>query len=292
MIKHSYGDLSGGRWVKGNLHTHTTASDGERPHQEVIDDYADRGYGFLMISDHDIYTSVEDYSRFDSRGMILIPGNEITAEGPDMLHVGATGLIPPHANRQKAIDDTDDNGGFIILNHPNWGWPEPFNHIPQEQLENLQGYIGLEIYNGSVTRVPGSPYATNRWDMLLSRERRLWGFANDDSHRATGDVGLGWNCVYLKDETARGVLEALMDGRFYASTGVEIVDIQVKDSRIDLITRNANRIVALQDNGKRFDQIDSDTISIEAPSDATYVRFECWGSGEAFAWTQPFFIEA
>ena len=78
MIKHSYSDLSGGNWVKGNLHAHTTASDGERPHQEVIDDYADRGYGFLMISDHDIYTSEEDYARHDSRGMILIPGNEIT----------------------------------------------------------------------------------------------------------------------------------------------------------------------------------------------------------------------
>ena len=76
------------------------------------------------------------------------------------------------------------------------------------------------------------------------------------------------------------------------STGVEILDIRVQNSRIDLKTRNADRIVALQDHGKRFDQIDGDTISIEAPSDATYVRFECWGSGEAFAWTQPFFIEA
>jgi hypothetical protein len=27
------------------------------------------------------------------------------------------------------------------------------------------------------------------------------------------------------------------------------------------------------------------------PGYAKYVRFECWGEGETFAWTQPFFIE-
>ena len=40
-------------WLKGNLHAHTTESDGSRPPQEVVDDYAARGYDFLMISDHD-----------------------------------------------------------------------------------------------------------------------------------------------------------------------------------------------------------------------------------------------
>ena len=33
MIEHPYQNLSGGRWLVGNLHTHTTASDGERDHQ-------------------------------------------------------------------------------------------------------------------------------------------------------------------------------------------------------------------------------------------------------------------
>ena len=290
MIEHPYGNLTGGKWVKGNFHTHTTASDGERPHQEVIDDYAGRDYGFLMISDHDIFTSAEDYARFDSRGLILIPGNEISARGPDLLHVGAKALTPPHADRQRVIDATAEDGGFIIVNHPNWG--RDFNHCPQEMLENWQGYIGLEIYNGVISRLFGSPYATNRWDMLLSKGRRLWGFANDDSHKSQGDVGLGWNCVYTKDATTEGVLEALAGGRFYTSTGVEILSIRVEGYRIDIQTKNAVRIVALHDHGQRFDWIEANSISTEAPREATYVRFECWGKGEAFAWTQPFFVDS
>jgi len=67
-IENPYGDLTGGQWLKGNLHTHTTASDGERPHQSVIDDYAGRRYDFLMISDHDVYTSAKELSLFPSRG--------------------------------------------------------------------------------------------------------------------------------------------------------------------------------------------------------------------------------
>jgi hypothetical protein len=56
-------------------------------------------------------------------------------------------------------------------------------------------------------------------------------------------------------------------------------------------TKNARRITALRDVGRRFAVADGPVIEIEVPADAGYVRFECWGEGETFAWTQPFFIE-
>ena len=288
MIEHPYTELSGGRWLAGNLHAHTTASDGQRDHQAVIDDYAGRGHGFLMISDHDILTDAEDYADFDPHGMILVPGNEITANGPHMLHVGASGLVEPDAERQCVIDGVKENGGFVLFNHPNW--QSRFSHCPQDVMDACNDYAGLEIYNGVISRLDGSPYATNRWDMLLSAGRRMWGFANDDSHAASGDVALGWNVAYVKDETPEGVVDALAKGRFYASTGVEITRIEADDQRIVIETENASRIVALRDTGRRVATIDGRTMELEVPEDARYVRFECWGDGEAFAWTQPFFI--
>ncbi|MYA23219.1 MAG: PHP domain-containing protein, partial [Gemmatimonadetes bacterium] len=206
MIEHPYQNLRGGRWLIGNLHTHTTTSDGERDHQAVIDDNAGRGYGFLAITDHDIYTSLGDYEQYDAQGMILVPGNEISANGPHVLHVGDAGWVEPHADRQRVIDEVNESGGgFALFNHPNRHGN--FNHCPQELLQACEGYVGLEIYNGVISE--GSPYATNRWDMLLSAGRRLWGFANDDSHAAEGDVGVGWNVAYVEAETASGVVEAL-----------------------------------------------------------------------------------
>ncbi|HYC92718.1 MAG TPA: hypothetical protein VEO54_26150 [Thermoanaerobaculia bacterium] len=36
-------------WLKGNLHTHTSQSDGDSPPAEVAAWYRDRGYDFLVI---------------------------------------------------------------------------------------------------------------------------------------------------------------------------------------------------------------------------------------------------
>ena len=103
-LYHPYRNLTGGAWISGNLHAHTTNSDGERSQQDVIDSYARLGHGFLMISDHDTYTSDQELETLDSKGMILISGNEITANGPHLLHVGASSLVHLHENRQEVID--------------------------------------------------------------------------------------------------------------------------------------------------------------------------------------------
>lgn len=287
-LEHPYDNLTGGQWLRGNLHAHTTASDGSRPMQEVIDDYAARGYQFLMISDHDIHTGPEQYARVDVRGMTLIPGNEITANGPHMLHVNAPCRVEPHAVRQRAITEAVSAGGFIILNHPNW--QATFDHCPLALMKQWTGFTGIEIFNGVVDRLEGSPYAVNKWDQLLSSGVRAWGFANDDSHAPEGDCGLGWNCVYAADRSVDAIVRALQAGRFYASTGVTIREIEVTGSQIRIATENADRIVALQQHGQRIGRVDAKEIEIDVPDTAAYVRFTCWGPGESFAWTQPFFV--
>ena len=290
VLEHPYTNLSGGEWISGNLHAHTTNSDGERSPQRVVDTYAELGHGFLMISDHDTYTSEADLSSLDNRGMVLIPGNEISANGPHMLHVAAESLVAPNADRQKIIDDVVSSGGFAIFNHPRW--QSRFNHCPQELLESCTDYAGLEVYNGVISRLQGSPYATDRWDMLLSQGRRLWGFANDDSHKAVGDDDWGCNVAYTAERSLSAVVDALSSGQFYPSTGVEILDISVDGCHISVATANAERIVALCDGGQRFAQVDASSIEVDVPPDVTYARFECWGSGESFAWTQPFFVSS
>lgn len=287
-ICNPYANLTAGRWMKGNLHAHTTRSDGKSEPQAVIDRYADAGHDFLMISDHDIYTSAADHAKWNARGLILIPGNEVSAHGPHLLHVDANQLIPPHMPRQRVITAANQAGGFLIAAHPNW--QAAFDHTSISQLMEWSPYMGLEIYNGVIGRLDGSPYATNKWDMLLSQGRKLWGFANDDSHDPTrNDYILGWNVAWVTQPTSAGVVEALKQGRFYASTGVEITDIEVSGRTIRIRTANAQRIIALQQIGRRFAQADGNTIEVTVPDQATYVRFECWGEGEKMAWTQPFY---
>jgi hypothetical protein len=274
-------------WLRGNLHAHTTVSDGQRSPQAVVNDYARRGYDFLMISDHDVLTDAAAYAKLRSRGLVLIPGNEISARGPHLLHVDADGFVPPLADRQKVIKAINRGRGLAVINHPNW--LQNFNHCPFEKLAAWQGYAGIEIYNGTIGRLHGSPYATDKWDRLLAAGRRVWGFAHDDSHLAKEDVGLGWLMVAARERTVAEIMAALRQGAFYASTGVTIRSIRVQGRRVTVHAPDAGRIVALREVGRRIAQVDGTKLTVTMPADATYLRFECYGRGEARAWTQPIF---
>ena len=66
-----------GNWYKGNLHSHTTNSDGHLTPAESVRMFRDHGYSFLAITDHDRYS---DYrTDFDGDDFIIIPGYEASA---------------------------------------------------------------------------------------------------------------------------------------------------------------------------------------------------------------------
>lgn len=275
-------------WLRGNLHTHTTNSDGPLPPQATIDVYAEKNYDFLVVTDHDM---VSDLSALDARGMMLIPGNEITANGPHLLHVGATSRIAPDSDRQQVVDRIAAEGGLSVFCHPNW--ESTFNHCPQEKLEQYQAYTGIEIFNGVTVWVEGNPYATDRWDRLLSQGRRIWGVADDDCHIET-DLGVGWNVVQTSGErTAAAIIEALREGRFYASTGVTIDRIKSGRNSVEVRTREKAKIAVIANHGRRLAVTEAKKLKFTVPPNPnfTYFRFECSGFGERKAWTQPFFVE-
>jgi hypothetical protein len=274
--------------LRGNLHAHSNLSDGVLEPQQVIDAYAGQGYGFLEMSDHDQLADSIALERYDSRGMVLIPGNEITSGGPHILHVNARALVAPESDRQKVIREVGRTGGFAIVNHPDW--LERFDHCPIADMALWQGYTGMEIYNGVIGRLPGSPYALDKWDMLLSAARRVWGFANDDFHKPE-DLALGWNVVFCDARSPDAIAAAMAAGAFYASTGVVISAVTVAGSRVTVETENAHKVVAVIDWGRRIAQNRGGSLTVEVPANAHYMRFDCYGAGEERAWTQPFFVE-
>ena len=276
-----------GSWFRGNLHAHTTESDGRREPQAVIDDYAARGYDFLMISDHDLVTDPE---RFDAADMLLIRGNEVTARGPHVLHVNADRVVEPRPDRQQVLFDiVESPDSLAILAHPNWH--RTFDHYSQELLETLEGHVGIEIYNGVIERLPGSAFATDRWDQLLGKGHRVWGFAHDDSHLA-GDVELGWNVVLAESRAPDALVAAMRAGAFYASTGVTLEHIEAEG--VTLRARAASEVrweVKVDFGVRKHVSVGTELVwELAEDSKATYARIEAHGPLGTSAWTQPFFI--
>ena len=72
-----------------------------------MDAYAALGYDFLMLTDHDTVTPTAE---LDARGMTLIPGCEVTAGGPHILHLNATARVKPAPDRQRPGSDPGIRG--------------------------------------------------------------------------------------------------------------------------------------------------------------------------------------
>ncbi|HZO91627.1 MAG TPA: CehA/McbA family metallohydrolase [Chthonomonadaceae bacterium] len=276
----------GFQWLRGNLHAHTTRSDGSASPEEVIARYEQLGYDFLAISDHDLLVPPEEFQALTR--MTLIPADEVSCNGPHILAVQIRAVITPDADRQQVLAETAAQSGFTVLNHPNW--LHHYNHFPQELMEQLEGYAGIEIYNALIERLEGSALATDRWDRLLSGGRRVWGYAHDDSHAPT-DIGRGWNVVQAADRSVEALCEALRQGRFYASSGVEIAQIEVGERTISVAAPNAQRIRFIGAYSRGVYDVDADHATYEVTGEeGGYVRVECYGAGGRTAWTQPFFL--
>ncbi|MCL2647510.1 MAG: CehA/McbA family metallohydrolase [Phycisphaerales bacterium] len=278
------------RWLKGNLHAHSTRSDGTRSPQKVLDLYAALGHDFAALSDHDI---LSDYTGLNPHHMILLPGsNEVSSFGNHLLQIGSTAIAHPHENRQRVIDDILATGGLAIINHPNW--EAHWNHCPYELLQKLLGYHGLEIFNGVCLDLEGSAYAIDKWERLLSEGRIVWGFANDDSHRDNQE-GRGWNVAQVpthESQNPAAILAALKSGNFYASTGVTIDAIEVIGSTLHITAKDAQEIELYGDHAVRLAVSKSNEITFDAANaNATYLRAQLYGQGSAMAWTQPFVIK-
>lgn len=114
-----------GRWYKGNLHTHTTLSDGRLTPEECVSLYKSKGYDFLSITDH-----WKVSSNCFQNGMLLLSGGEWDMgpiENTGCVHVVGIGMQQaPALSReealtpQKLVDAIRFAGGEAILAHPAW----------------------------------------------------------------------------------------------------------------------------------------------------------------------------
>jgi hypothetical protein len=281
-------------WLKGNLHTHTSESDGDSPPAEVAAWYRDHGYGFLVITDHDKLTKV------DVPGIVLVQGEEVTDRlSGKSLHVNAIGItrvVPPQRGAtkvevlQRNIDAVRAAGGVPLVNHPNFGWA-----FGAEELLQLRNFALLEIASGHpYVNAQGPPSAEAMWDALLTKGRHVWGVAVDDSHHWKRpwdtDVALpgkAW-VVVRAERDAKSIVAALERGEFYASTGVELEEASA--TRVKVKEKNGAhyRIQFIGDGGRVLQESAGAAASYTMRGER-YVRAKVIDSNGRMAWTQPAF---
>lgn len=292
------------KWLRGNHHGHSTRSDGTDEPLTIVRAYEEAGYDYFALSEHDLLLRREELQPYTK--MCVIPAVEVAAKDLQTLqYLGADRVLPAYSlTPSEIMDSVHQAGGLCIFNHPNF---KPFHEYATDQmLDSMEGIKGIEIYTGVIERLFGQALATDRWDYLLSKGWKVYGHATDDQHERV-DQFIAWNCVQWPDSQAidpEGIVAALSEGRFYASTGVSISKIESKDNNQCIsIESDADEVHWISRNGVVLKKVNggSSTLTMkelrENPrlhnkelSEAFYVRIECLGHGNKSAWSQPFWI--
>lgn len=229
-------------WFKGNTHAHTVLSGhGDTSPEEVAQWYLDRGYHFLILSEHNRFIRPDsvELPRDRRRDFILIPGEEVT--GHQVIHTTAMNIRDlvdwradhdeKHRIIQSHVDSTILAGGTPILNHPNFEWAVEVDDVRPVRRLHL-----FELYNGHphVHNFGDSTHISTEelWDDLLTDGMLIYGVSSDDAHQFqswgtdVSNPGRGWVMVRADSLTPAAVTQAMRGGRFYASSGVVLEDVR------------------------------------------------------------------
>lgn len=204
-------------------------------------------------------------ARFERAGeFLLVSGEEITSDFQGVpVHVNALNTREAIGAQQgesvrdvlaRALRAVEEQGRRLglptlaHLNHPNYRWGvswEDIAALPEERF--------FEVYNGhpaSGDAGDGEHPSTERlWDLVLTRRLAeldlglVYGLATDDSHQAHdfgpahANPGRGWIVVRARELSPAALIAALRRGEFYASSGVEIEEIDAAGSEFVVTAR-------------------------------------------------------
>ena len=242
---------SPGRFWKGNIHTHSTLSDGMRAPADVCAIYRDAGYDFLALTDHfqaKYGFPVADTRVFRAPGFTTILGAELHAPATglgEVWHILAVGLPVDFA--PTAEGETGSQlaaralaaGAFVAIPHPAW------YALDVADAQSLPGAHAVEIYNHtSATRIDRGD-GTYLVDQLLARGRRLSIIAVDDAHLWSNDAFGAWLMVKAEANEPAPLLAALKAGHFYATQGPLLHSVTWLDDRVEVHCSPASAVVVL-----------------------------------------------
>jgi len=291
-----------GRWFRGVFHCHTTNSDGARSVESVIAWYAEQGYDFLSITDHNQLTPVP---RPRGDQPLLVPGTEVDAGRAQLgeaFHIVGVGLrsmieIPRDAAirhglaPQDVVNTLGRAGAVVFVAHPYW------SGLVADDLLRLDGIAGIEVFNANTEVDVGKGYSGVHWDDCLSRGKLLLGAANDDAHWRMPDYGRAWTLLRAETLTPESVVEGLRNGAFYASTGAAFVDVSFNGAAVTVRAAppGAAEIRFISDRrwGQRIvaDGAPLETATYALRGREKYVRVEMTSPSGGRAWTNPLFLE-
>lgn len=202
------------RWFFGDLHCHSTASDGEHSAYELALRAKKMGFDFLAVSDHNNYCG--NFSLPKVSGLTMIPAVEWTHYKGHMHFLGAEAPFENSfvANSEEemlaVVAQAKKSGALVSVNHPKC--PNCPYLWKDETCFDL-----MEIWNGPMRKANMDAVAW--WHHFLKKGRKLPIVGGSDFHRDQSPVRLGnpLTAVYAASPAAVDIMDGIRRGHCYVT---------------------------------------------------------------------------
>ena len=287
-----------GRFYKGNLHTHSTASDAVRDPDQVCVMYREAGYDFLSLTDHFLPKfnfPITDTRPFRTNSFTTILGAEVHApktELGEIWHILSVGL--PQDFAPTTASETGPElaarcsaaGAFVAIAHPAW------YGLTIADAESIPCADAVEVYNHTSAVAEDRGDGWGLLDALLARGHRLSGCATDDAHFKWNDYFGGWVMVKAASLEPDALVAALKAGNYYSSQGPEIHAIEVTNTEVRVECSAACTVTLLGRGTAGKAVFGTDLREARLPLDilktSNYGRVVVIDAAGKRAWSNPF----
>lgn len=269
-------------YYKGNMHCHSSLSDGYYSPEELKKLYKEKGYSFLAITDHE---HINNNSHLDDEDFITLTGAEFAIKQfPSESTMKNFNMKVCHLNFYAKKQNNDYTFCYssvsdhfcsperkYLINRPageyervyggegisqlireanEHGFFVAYNH-PRWSLENYadysgyEGLWGVEIYNHACNVDGLYDYDINVLDDMLRDGKRVFASCGDDNHNRGGDLLQSFGaCVYVNAESLdyESIVDGLISGNFYSSMGPEIYSLYVEDGMVYIKCSDVKKI--------------------------------------------------
>lgn len=292
-----------GRFWRGNLHTHSTLSDGHLSPEAVCRFYREAGYDFLALTDHFLERydyPIADTRPFRCKDFTTLIGAELhtgKTELGQLWHILSVGLPLDFAPNRPGETGPEiaaralEAGAFVAAAHPAW------YGLTEGDVRSLGPIHAIEVFNGTAVDHNDKPDSMYMLDLMLMRGGRYTACATDDAHfnPERHDAMRGW--VYVKSEALeeQALLAALKARRYYSSTGPQIFDIRVEAGDTAIIRCSpAERVFVTSYGawvqGARGSGLTEVELTVKPFQDIGWFRVTVRDSRGGRAWSNPIWL--
>jgi len=280
-----------GKWFKGNLHLHTTLSDGRLDLPAAAAYYRQRGYDFIAITDHMVPFVAGEYG--GKLPLLVLDGIELHGKDEQgapyhVVCIGGVKGIAKDMSLPEAMKKARAQGSLLVWAHPPWSG----NSVADGLRHNFHG---VEVYNYSVEQSIGKGLGAFHWDFALEQQPDMLGFATDDNHFLDDlppQVG-GWVMVNAPELSAAAIVEAIRKGNYYSSAGPEFKTIRLEQG--NRVVTETSPVVYARLLGPRsackvradINKKETTEAHFRIPDDWAFARLEIEDAGGRKSWSNP-----